>query len=149
VEIRNRGRANSPDDVTVYLPEEKVLFTGDILVHPVPYAMQSHPTHWASALRELEALPVSAIVPGHGPVFRDHAYTRQVRELVETALQRVTDAALRGLNNEQVQTEVKLDDLRPRFVSPQDDARLGEIWTHSIQKALTERAWACVVGYRC
>ena len=36
VELRNRGRANSPADVTVFLPEERVLFTGDILVHPVP-----------------------------------------------------------------------------------------------------------------
>lgn len=58
VELRNRGRANSPADVTVYLPQEQALWTGDIVVHPVPYVMASHPVPWISVLREiLGALP--------------------------------------------------------------------------------------------
>jgi cyclase len=148
VEIRNRGRANSPADTTVYLPAEQILVTGDILVHPVPYAMQSHPTSWAETLRILEATPVKAIVPGHGPVMRDHAYTRQVRELVETAMARVSEKMQQGVNNEQVQVQIRMDDIRPRFVAPSDAGGIA-IWEHSIQKALLERAWACLVGYRC
>ena len=70
--LRNWGRANSPADVTVYLPRERVLFTGDIVVHPVPYAMSSHPLPWVSVLDGIEALPVTALVPGHGPVMPDH-----------------------------------------------------------------------------
>ena len=38
VELRAQGRANSPNDVTIYLPDDRVLFTGDILVQdPLPY----------------------------------------------------------------------------------------------------------------
>lgn len=148
VEIRNRGRANSPADVTVYLPEEQILATGDILVHPVPYAMQGYPTHWSGVLRELEAIPVKAIVPGHGPVLRDHSYTAKVRNLVETALARVEQSARKGTNSEKVQTLVRLDDLRPQFVADSDAAGI-ELWDYSIQSTLLERAWACLVGYRC
>src|SRR6185295_6409961 len=37
VELRAQGRANSPNDVTIYLPEDRVLFTGDIVVQdPLP-----------------------------------------------------------------------------------------------------------------
>jgi cyclase len=146
--VLNRGRANSPADVTIYLPDEQVLFTGDIVVHPVPYAMQAHPVPWLDVLRQLEATPVKALVPGHGPVMRDHSYTRKVRELIEAATSRVASRAREGMNADQVQAIVKLDDLRARFVKDSDPDGL-ELWDYSIQKALVERSWACLVGYRC
>ena len=47
IELRDRGRANSPHDVTIYLPKDSVLFTGDIVVQsPLPYVGAS----WPSAL---------------------------------------------------------------------------------------------------
>jgi cyclase len=79
VELVDRGRANSPHDVTMYLPEERVLFAGDVLVQsPLPYTGMSWPVPWIEVFKELEKVPVAALVPGHGPVMRDHRYTRQV-----------------------------------------------------------------------
>lgn len=147
VRLVNQDRANSPADVTVYLPRERVLFTGDILVHPVPYAWASHPRPWIGVLRRLEALPVSALVPGHGPVMRDHAYTAQVRELFEATAQRVEAAMRRGRTLAEIQAEVTMADFRPRFMiagDPNPDA----IWEGSIP-ALVERMHQCVQGYRC
>ena len=90
IEIEDRGRANSPNDATIWLPRERILFAGDILVRsPLPYVGASWPVHWVSVLRDLEAVPAAAIVPGHGPVQTDHAYTRSVRELLEATLERV------------------------------------------------------------
>lgn len=147
VELRDRGRANSPHDVTVYLPDERVLFAGDILVYPVPYAMQSHPVAWIDVLREIEDVPVTALVPGHGPVMHDHRYTRDVRELLEAARTRVAAQARTGVNSEDVQKRVTLGDFRARFVRPGEPT--AELWDYSIQSALLERMWACLVGYRC
>ena len=147
VVLRDWDRANSPHDVTAYLPDERVLFAGDILVHPVPYAMASHPVPWIDVLRQVEALPVAAVVPGHGPVLRDHGYTRQVRELFEAAAARVTALLREGKTNEQAQREVRLDDFRARFVGTDADA--GDLWDYSIQNALIERTIQCVTGYRC
>jgi cyclase len=33
IEIKDRGPANSPNDATIWLPRERVLFAGDLLVH--------------------------------------------------------------------------------------------------------------------
>ena len=148
VELRNMDRANSPADITVYLPAERILFTGDILVWPVPYAMGSHPVPWIGVLREIEATPIAAMVPGHGPVMRDHAYTRQVRELLEAATSRVAAQLRDGKSLEQVQASVRLDDLEPRFVT-KGDANAKAYWDYSIQNTLIERSYQCVIGSRC
>jgi glyoxylase-like metal-dependent hydrolase (beta-lactamase superfamily II) len=96
VVLEDRGRANSPHDVTIYLPAERILFTGDILVQsPLPYTGASWPLPWIDVLRQLEAVPIAVMVPGHGPVMRDHAYTRQVRALLEAVTSRVDAAVAR------------------------------------------------------
>ena len=86
IEVRDRGRANSPDDVTVYLPAERVLFTGDIVVQsPLPYTGATWPVEWSAVLRDLEATPVAVLMPGHGPVMYDLAYVAAMRALIDCA----------------------------------------------------------------
>jgi len=136
-------RANSPHDVTVYLPSEKILFTGDILVQsPLPYSGASWPVPWIDVLRRIEALPVAAVVPGHGPVQRDHAYTRQVRELLEGVTSRVQSLAREGKTLEQIQAELDVDDLRTGVWA---DRSLDEDWRQT-RTTLIERAWRGVRG---
>ena len=145
VVLEDRGPANSPHDVTIYLPAERVLFTGDILVQsPLPYSSASWPVPWATVLRELEAVPVAALVPGHGPVMRDHAYTRQVRALMEAVTARVDSMARRGMTLDQVQAAIDLDDVRratPAWVGARHDVD----WKFTVA-TLTERAWRGVRG---
>jgi cyclase len=146
--LHNWGRAHSPDDVTIYLPREQILFSGDILVHPVPYAWHSYPTHWRQVLRGIEALPVAALVPGHGPVQHDHTYTRLVYELMDSTIARTSALVRRGGTVDSVKKQLDLSDLRPRFVQPNDSlARV--LWDGSIKDGLAERAYWCVIGYDC
>lgn len=145
LELRDRGKANSPHDVTIWLPHDRVLFSGDILVEdPFPYTGASWPVPWAGVLRDLETTPIAVLVPGHGPVMRDHQYTRLVRELMETVTARVDSAARRGLTLEQVQDSVTLEDFRTRF--PSDDPESHREEWRSIMRVLVERAWRGVRG---
>jgi glyoxylase-like metal-dependent hydrolase (beta-lactamase superfamily II) len=145
LELRDRGRANSPHDVTIWLPQDRVLFTGDILVQdPYPYTGASWPVPWAGVLRDIEATPVAALVPGHGPVMRDHRYTRLVRELMEAVTARVDSAARRGLTLDQVQDSVMLEDFRTRWPAEDPDAHREE-W-RAVMRVLVERAWRGVRG---
>ena len=148
VVLRNWDRANSPADATAYLPVEKVLFAGDIVVHPVPYVFGAYPGPWIPVLRQLEDIPVAALVPGHGPVLRDHAYTRQVRELLEAAMSEVAALVRQGKTLQEVQATVTLDAFRARFVTGSDPTP-PEVWTQSIRAGLVERAFWCVTGSRC
>ena len=78
VQVMFLGRANTAGDAVVYVPDAKVLATGDIVVHPFPFAFQSYIGEWARVLRKMEAMDAIAIVPGHGPVMRDKAYLADV-----------------------------------------------------------------------
>jgi hypothetical protein len=95
-------------------------------------------------LRDLEALPASSIVPGHGPVQADHAYTRAVRELLETTLERVESLVRKGRSLAETQDELNLDDVRARVPDWNGDAVSAEDWTYT-RRTLAERA---LVGLR-
>jgi glyoxylase-like metal-dependent hydrolase (beta-lactamase superfamily II) len=145
IELRDRGRANSPHDVTIYLPGDSVIFTGDIVVQsPIPYVGASWPVPWIEVLRQLEAVPMAAVVPGHGPVMRDWGYVRQVRRLLEAATSRTAAMALEGRTLDQLQDSLTLDDLR-RATPAWTGAALDEDWRQTV-RVLIERAWRGVRG---
>jgi cyclase len=71
VEVRHPGYpVHTSGDVVVWLPEERVLFTGDLLFHGLTPMMGMGSGE--GALRSLDWLAsfgAEHIVPGHGPVF--------------------------------------------------------------------------------
>jgi glyoxylase-like metal-dependent hydrolase (beta-lactamase superfamily II) len=145
IELRDRGQANSPHDVTIYLPQDSVLFTGDIVVQgPTPYVGASWPVPWIDVLRQLETVPMAAVVPGHGPVMRDWGYLRQVRRLLEAATSRTAAMALQGRTLDQIQDSLSLADVR-RATPPWTGAALDEDWRVTV-RTLIERAWRGVRG---
>ena len=148
VELVNRGHANSPSDVTVYVPAQRVLFTGDIVVWPVPYTFDAYPTHWIRVLRDLERIPAATIVPGHGSVFTDFTYVRQLRELLEHAVGRADSLIRTGMLRPQIERAVDLSDRKARFVRP-GNAGDEAMWQAAIESSLMERVYQCLVGSRC
>jgi glyoxylase-like metal-dependent hydrolase (beta-lactamase superfamily II) len=146
IEIENRGPANSPDDSTIWLPREQILFAGDVLVQaPLPYVGASWPVHWARVAHELASLPAALIVPGHGPVMTDHAYTRAIAELLDATLARVEALVRKGRSLAQVQDELNLDDVRARVPEWNGPGVSEDDWTYT-RRALAERAFVGLRG---
>jgi glyoxylase-like metal-dependent hydrolase (beta-lactamase superfamily II) len=146
IEIENRGPANSPDDSTVWLPRERILFAGDILVKsPRPYVGASGPVHGARVAHDLEAVPAALVVPGHGPVMTDHAYTRSIADLLDTALTRVEALVRKGRSLAQVQDELNLEDVRARVPDWSGPGASEDDWTYT-RRALAERAFVGLRG---
>jgi glyoxylase-like metal-dependent hydrolase (beta-lactamase superfamily II)/ketosteroid isomerase-like protein len=87
IQILNFGRAVTPGDALMYLPKERILATGDLLVNPITYALSSYPSEWLRALEQVDALPVDVTVTGHGEPLRDkqllHATIDVFRELLK------------------------------------------------------------------
>ena len=146
IEIENRGPANSPDDSTIWLPRERILFAGDILVKtPLPYVGASWPVHWAKVAHDLESVPAALIVPGHGAVMTDHAYTRSIADLLDTTLARVEALVRKGRSLAQVQDELDLDDVRARVPDWSGPGVSEEDWTYT-RRTLAERAFVGLRG---
>lgn len=63
------GGGHTLSDAIVYLPEDKVVVIGDLVLsnhHPV--LANANPHEWLSILEQIEALDVETIIPGHGEV---------------------------------------------------------------------------------
>jgi glyoxylase-like metal-dependent hydrolase (beta-lactamase superfamily II) len=68
-QIRHVGPAHTPEDQVIYLPQEKVLFAGDLVFRGrVPFVGQADSGEWVKALDMLLGYGAQVIVPGHGPM---------------------------------------------------------------------------------
>jgi glyoxylase-like metal-dependent hydrolase (beta-lactamase superfamily II) len=74
VDVRFLGRGNTGGDAVVYVPDAKVVATGDLVVHPVPFAFGSFISEWVGTLGTLAELDAKTIVPGHGELQHDMRY---------------------------------------------------------------------------
>ena len=89
------GPAHSSGDVFIYLPDDKILFSGDLaLGGKAPY-MQSpdvDPKGWESVLNRLAQLDLDKIIPGHGSVSErksladTYGYVKKINELAQMLL---------------------------------------------------------------
>ena len=73
IQIRYLGRGHTAGDVVVYLPNEKVVMTGDFLTAALSNMSDSFPNEWAESLDALKKLDFDTVLPGHGEAFTDKA----------------------------------------------------------------------------
>jgi glyoxylase-like metal-dependent hydrolase (beta-lactamase superfamily II) len=68
-EILYVGPAHTAGDVIVHLPEQGIVFTGDILFRRcTPIGWEGTFDRWIAALDRIVALEPHVVVPGHGPL---------------------------------------------------------------------------------
>jgi cyclase len=61
--------AHTTNDVVVWLPEDRILFAGDLAFNGgTPFALSGSVSGWLEVIWELEQLGADIVVPGHGPV---------------------------------------------------------------------------------
>lgn len=137
--VRYLGRGNTRGDLSVWLPAERVLVTGDLLVNPAPYSFGSYLGDWTRTLGALRALPAAVIVPGHGAIQRDWTYLDMFVELLNSTLQQARDAVAKGLDLEATRKAVNLSAFRERFT--RGDAAIGRAFDAFFITPAVERAW--------
>ena len=71
IEILFLGRGHTGGDVVVFLPKERIVFTGDLLLQGPSYMGDAYLDEWSATLDRVKALEVDLIVPGHGEPFSD------------------------------------------------------------------------------
>lgn len=116
VQLMAFGPGNTAGDAVVYVPDAKVVATGDLVVAPTPFAYDSFVLEWPAAMRRLMAIDAAVIVPGHGPVMRDWAHARMVTVLLESVGAQVKSAAAKGLSLEDTRKAVDVSELRARMI---------------------------------
>jgi cyclase len=78
------GPAHTRGDTIVWVPDERIVYTADVLFiggHPIMW--EGPLANWLRALDLILTLDVEAIVPGHGPVLTDKAPVRALKDYFE------------------------------------------------------------------
>lgn len=93
--LRFLGRAHTGGDLTVYLPDEKILFMSEAYLNRIFPAMRSaYPSEWVTMIELAQAMDVDIYVPGHGFVESPEILAEEL-ETYRRALVRVIDEAKR------------------------------------------------------
>ena len=126
IEVLHYDRAVTPGDSFLYLPDEKILITGDLLVNPVSFALSSYPTGWLKTLEKMDAVDARLIVPGHGAPLHDKTLLRAHIEVMRELLKAGNDAKARGLDVDQAKEEVlpRLHDVMVKMTN--DDPKMNQ-----------------------
>lgn len=97
IELRHPGHAaHTQGDVVAWLPDERVLFTGDLLFHQVtPLVFMGSVSGALRSLDWLAGFDAAVVVPGHGPLIpgADLPNVLAAHERYYTFVQHVTDGA--------------------------------------------------------
>ena len=85
VDLMHLGRAHTSGDIVVSVPDENVMFTGDIVeYHSACYCGDGHFRDWPKTLERIRSFDLDAIAPGRGDALCG-------RETIENALDATKD----------------------------------------------------------
>jgi glyoxylase-like metal-dependent hydrolase (beta-lactamase superfamily II) len=147
VQVRHLGRGNTPGDAIVYLPKEKIIVAGDLIVYPIPYTYDGYPAEWIQTLHKIAELDADTIVPGHGPILHDKTYLHLVADLFQSAVDQVRNRIRQighpGFHSlDEVKGSVDLTPFRPKFAGDAKDlaAEFDDMTTHLVKIVFNEAA---------
>jgi glyoxylase-like metal-dependent hydrolase (beta-lactamase superfamily II) len=113
VQLRFAGRGHTAGDIVVWLPDERVLFAGDLVeAEAALYMGDSYSGEWGSTtLDNVAAFHAAALVPGRGGVARGEAVDAAI-EQTRTFIHEIRDVVARARENG--------DDLKAAFDAVQE-----------------------------
>jgi glyoxylase-like metal-dependent hydrolase (beta-lactamase superfamily II) len=127
-DLRTYGRAHTRGDQVVWLSDERILFTGDLVeerIFPIypyfpPEDADVDGEAWIEVLRKLEALKPRIVVPGHGGV-GDAGVIRVAREFHERVRDETYALADAGASADEAVAEIepKMLELHPDWDQPE------------------------------
>jgi glyoxylase-like metal-dependent hydrolase (beta-lactamase superfamily II) len=126
IDVLHYDRAVTPGDTFLYLPKEKILITGDLLVNPISFALSCYPTGWLRTLERMDQLDATVIVPGHGEPLQDRTLLHATMDVFRILLREGNAAKERGLSADEAKAAI-LPQLQPLIaIITGGDARLRQ-----------------------
>ncbi len=96
VEVRHLGRGHTAGDAVVFIPEDRVVVTGDLAHGLDPLLFEAYPDEWPATLEILAELEFDILVPGHGPVQRGRTMLTLFRDYLTELNQLVREGVSAG-----------------------------------------------------
>lgn len=126
IQLQFLGRGHTGGDVVVFLPNERVVFTGDLMLPFLSYMGDGFADEWPATLEALKALDFDVLLPGHGPPLRDKAFIGHIQSYLRDFWKRTEAAKAEGLSIEKASAKIDMSDHGgdiPRLTGPGVDPR--------------------------
>lgn len=126
VQLHFVGRGHTGGDTMVFLPEERIVFTGDFFqgspgAHRMPYMGDGFVNEWPASLENLKGLDFDLMVPGHGEPFRDRQQIDDLKSFMRDLWTRVSDLRSEGLSAEEAARRIDMSDYVPMYGARADN----------------------------
>ena len=112
------GRAHTGGDVVVYFPQDKLVFTGDILFGGPSFLGDGYVDDWPQTLENLKALDFDIVVPGHGPPMTDLSPIEKSQDYYRALWERTAAKHAAGVSVEEAIETIDMSDTG--FRNPSD-----------------------------
>jgi glyoxylase-like metal-dependent hydrolase (beta-lactamase superfamily II) len=126
VQLRYHGPAHTRGDQLVVLPNEGVLFAGDLVENrffPILPDEDAHGSRWIDLLERMRALEPETVVPGHGEV-GDAGLIDEVHTYLEHVRGRVGEMAAAGTSLDDTKTQLE-PEIRRQYASWDNEIWIG------------------------
>jgi cyclase len=120
VQVHFLGRGHTGGDTMVFLPAERIVFTGDFFEGSpttgiLSYFGDAFIDEWVDSLERLKALDFEIIVPGHGAPFKDRQQITDFQNYIRDLWQQASALRLQGATVEQAIEKVDLSKFTARY----------------------------------
>ena len=109
VEVLHWANAHTSGDLVVYLPSEKIVFTGDIITTQpdalIHLEKNGSSEGWVTTAKGIAALNADQFVPGHGDVMNKAAVQKKATD-VAAKRAKIKDLVAQGKSLEEIKTAV-------------------------------------------
>jgi len=115
IQFLHLGNAHTAGDIVMWLPQEKIVATGDIVTGPVPLMPSPYTGSYVDVLNKIKALGFKTLVPGHGLVENDPQYVDLLIDTIQAVSKQMKRLVAEGLSEEKAIAKVDFSTIEKRF----------------------------------
>ncbi|CAN5575338.1 N/A [soil metagenome] len=115
IQFLHLGNAHTAGDLIMWLPQEKIVATGDIVTAPVPLMPSPYTNDYVAVLGKIKALGFKTLVPGHGLIEHDSEYIDLLSDTIQTVSIQMKAFVKQGLSEKDAIAKVNYSGVETRF----------------------------------
>jgi cyclase len=115
VRVLHLGRGHSAGDIVVYLPQERIVCTGDLFNGYMGYMGDAYVDEWAETLGRLAALDFDTVIAGHGEPFKGKDAIAPVQACLRDIWRQAVELKQAGVSPDDAAQKIDLRAYASRF----------------------------------
>jgi cyclase len=118
------GEGHDVGDAMAWLPKERIIITGDIVVGPTPYAIRGRVDQMIASLQQIIEMNPLLVIPGHGEIMPGLEYVNKERELFISVKGQALEAIEKGTPYAEAVNQISIKHELGEYFTQGDDVRV-------------------------